>query len=164
MHPDNDPIAAAQRAAWREACAKCGYDTTPTPAGNPCPECGALERTLPDERPLINRAVVRDVLMVQGIGGLCCLGASVVLLVSSESGLVTVLVLTTIGAVICLLVAPLQAMAWLYPRSRLADRPPAQGREWVTLLFLLASGAAAVVTGAMIATAGCAVGWVGMSI
>lgn len=147
-----------------EACAQCGYDTTQTQVGDPCPECGSLERRSPVARSLVEWPGVRRVLIVQGVGGLCCLGASLLVLFSSSNEVAgpIAIVLTGVGAIMCLLVGPGVAMQWFYTESILANRPPKHLRGWATVLVVLASGIAALVTGILMGIAACSVGWIGI--
>lgn len=160
-HPSSREPRESRPASWRESCAKCGYDTTPMPASEPCPECGAHQRTLPFKPPLIGMRTMKPTLIIQAIGGLCCLAASIWVHVPqappSPSGYQATL--TVVGAMLCLFVGPTVAVALGYAGPYPEEKVQKHRRAWEGLDYTIASGLAAILTGVMLGAAGCSVAW-----
>ncbi|MBL9141282.1 MAG: hypothetical protein JNK53_05390 [Phycisphaerae bacterium] len=143
-------MSAGEPTRW--VCAQCGYDVDRIEAGRACPECGSNERLPANAGPLIDRGVVRRVLVVQSIGAALCFVAAL-----SSINNITPLAgaLAGAGIALCLLVSPIDAMVSLYMGSRLARRPRALRHPGTVLLFVVLSGAAALVTGFAFGATGC---------
>lgn len=155
MHPPDQRLPELSVSASHEACALCGYDTTRTPPGAPCPECGSTKRAQPPKSRLVaDPKGLKRVLAIQAVGGgLCMLGVVVSAPSPFPSPIGTLLVIA--GAILCVIIGPTRAVFDLYRNCSLAG-PPIEFRRTGALLFcMLAVGVSAFVTGSLMGFAGC---------
>ena len=154
MHPPGEQQADASVSAPNETCAHCGYDTTRTQPGTPCPECGSCERAQPSQLPLLDPPTLASALRIQALGGGMCFVAMLTL-GSPGPDLVGVL-LGGVGFALCVGIGPLRAMRAVYKRSSSPSQPAAVRRGGAVLFFVLMAGIAFVVTGVLLGVMGCA--------